>query len=94
MRDTSWFSRSVVEKLANLKARAQEYDSVEVQELTRRERQVLGALAQGLNNDQIAESLGISKNTVRNYVAGVYGKLGVSSRAEAVVWARERGIVN
>ncbi len=94
MRDTSWFSRSVVEKLANLKARAQEHDSVEVQELTRRERQVLGALAQGLNNDQIAESLGISKNTVRNYVAGVYGKLGVSSRAEAVVWARERGIVN
>ena len=95
MRDTSWFSRSVVEKLANLRARAQDNEpSIEVQELTRRERQVLGALAQGLNNDQIAESLDISRNTVRNYVAGVYGKLGVSSRAEAVVWARERGILN
>ena len=95
MRDTSWFSRSVVEKLANLKARAQESEPpVEIQELTRRERQVLGALAQGLNNDQIAENLGISSNTVRNYVAGVYGKLGVSSRAEAVVWARERGITS
>ncbi len=95
MRDTSWFSRSVVEKLANLRARAQAREpSIEVLELTKRERQVLGRMAQGFSNDQIAESLGISKNTVRNYVAGVYGKLGVSSRAEAVVWARERGVVN
>ena len=95
MRDTGWFSRGVVEKLANLRARAQDAEpSIEIQDLTRRERQVLGALAQGLNNDQIAESLGISKNTVRNYVANVYGKLGVSSRAEAVVWARERGVVS
>ncbi|CAN5865512.1 hypothetical protein BH24DEI2_BH24DEI2_09690 [soil metagenome] len=95
MRDTNWFSRSVVEKLANLKVRAQDGEpAIEIRELTRRERQVLGALAQGFNNDQIAESLDISRNTVRNYVAGVYSKLAVSSRAEAVVWARERGITN
>ena len=95
MRDTSWFSRSVVEKLANLRVRAQDAEPpIEIRELTRRERQVLGALAQGLSNDQIAANLDISRNTVRNYVAGVYGKLGVSSRAEAVVWARERGIID
>ena len=94
MRDTSWFSRSVVEKLANLRARAQDLPSTEIQDLTGRERQVLGKIAQGLSNDQIAETLAISRNTVRNYVANVYGKLGVSSRAEAVVWARERGIVS
>ena len=94
MRDTGWFSRSVVEKLANLRARAQDLPSTEIQDLTGRERQVLGKIAQGLSNDQIAETLAISRNTVRNYVANVYGKLGVSSRAEAVVWARERGIVS
>ena len=95
MRDTSWFSRGVVEKLTNLKARAQNQPPpVELQELTPRERQVLGAMARGQDNEQIAENLEISRNTVRNYVAGVYGKLGVSSRAEAVVWARERGITS
>ena len=94
MSDTNWFGRSVVEKLANLRARAQDLPSTEIQDLTGRERQVLGKIAQGLSNDQIAETLAISRNTVRNYVANVYGKLGVSSRAEAVVWARERGIVS
>ena len=45
----------------------------------------------GARNDQIASELGISYSTVRNYVARLYEKLGVHSRAEAVVWARERG---
>ena len=95
MRDTSWFSRGVVEKLTNLKARAQSQEPpTELGELTPRERQVLGRVAQGQDNEQIAQDLGITRNTVRNYVAAVYGKLGVSSRAEAVVWARERGIVS
>ena len=95
MRDTSWFSRGVVEKLTNLRARAQNQEPpAELRELTPRERQVLGLMAQGQDNEQVAAILGISRNTVRNYVAGVYGKLGVSSRAEAVVWARERGITS
>ena len=42
---------------------------------------------------EIAEEAGVAVQTVRNYVAAVYDKLGVHSRAEAVVWARERGIV-
>ena len=56
-----------------------------------REREVLGLLSEGLDNAQIAVRLDISEKTVRNHVSSVYDKLGVWSRAQAVVFARERG---
>ena len=90
MQDTAWFSRSVVEKLTQLQAG--ELDPKMVSELTKRERQVLERVAQGHSNEAISEDLGIAKQTVRNYVTRVYEKLGVHTRAEAVVWARERGL--
>ena len=62
-------------------------------ELSKREREVLERLARGLSNEQIAAELGVAVQTVRNYVSTVYDKLGVSSRPQAIVWARERGIV-
>ena len=62
-------------------------------DLSKREQEVLGLIARGLSNDTIAGELGLTVQTVRNYVAAVYDKLGVRSRAAAVVWARERGIV-
>ena len=54
---------------------------------------VAGLLARGVTNDVIAKELGIATQTVRNYLSTVYDKLGVRSRGEAIVWARERGIV-
>lgn len=60
--------------------------------LTGRERQVLELLARGLANEEIAERLGISSKTVRNVVSAVFDKLGVSSRAQAIVKARESGL--
>jgi DNA-binding NarL/FixJ family response regulator len=67
--------------------------SAEVIDLTPRDRQVLERVAQGKNNKQIAEELGLASQTVRNYITNIYSKIGVSSRSEAVVWARERGLV-
>ena len=61
-------------------------------ELTSRERQVLTLVAQGLNNAEIAEQLIITPKTVRNYVTRIYSKLGVASRAQAIVLAREAGL--
>ena len=61
-------------------------------ELTAREREVLELLARGLANDEIAARLGITSKTVRNQVSALFDKLGVSSRAQAIVKAREAGL--
>ena len=91
MQDTAWFSRSVIERLAQIRSTTPE--TPPMVSLTKRERQLLELIAAGYTNAQLVEELGLAKNTVRNYVARIYEKLDVHSRAEAVVWARERGIV-
>ena len=55
--------------------------------LTRRETEVLGVLARGRSNQQIAAELGLGQRTVEGHVSSVLGKLGVASRAEAVAYA-------
>ena len=64
-----------------------------VEALTARERDVLEWLALGLSNRAIAERLGISEHTVKFHIASIYGKLGVSSRAEAVRRAARQGLI-
>lgn len=59
--------------------------------LTARESEVLEMMAQGLANKEIAARLGISENTVKFHLASMYGKLGVSSRTEAVTAALRTG---
>lgn len=89
MADAAWFSRAVMENLAQV--RAGDVSPLERVSLTTRERSILERLAQGAGNAEIALELGISERTVRNYVSRIYSKIEVGSRAEAVVWARERG---
>ena len=60
-------------------------------DLTIREREVLELLARGYRNQEIAEELVLTQKTVRNYVSTIFAKLGVSSRGEAIVRAREAG---
>jgi pimeloyl-ACP methyl ester carboxylesterase/DNA-binding CsgD family transcriptional regulator len=62
-----------------------------VEDLTARERDVLEIIAQGLDNGAIAARLRISEKTVRNHVSIIFSKLGVNSRAHAVVVARDAG---
>ncbi|MGE0360406.1 MAG: alpha/beta fold hydrolase [Vicinamibacterales bacterium] len=59
--------------------------------LSRRERETLTLLAEGLSNAEIAERLGISEKTVRNHLSHLFDKLGVWSRTQAVVFARDHG---
>lgn len=61
--------------------------------LTPRELQVLQLVAQGLPNKGIARRLGISENTAKFHVASLCGKLGASSRTEAVTIAARRGLI-
>jgi DNA-binding NarL/FixJ family response regulator/signal transduction histidine kinase len=61
--------------------------------LTAREREVLGLVAEGLRNKEIAARLGASEKTVQFHIANLFGKLGAQSRTEAVRMARERGLL-
>ena len=58
--------------------------------LSPRERAILGLMTDGLSNASIAEHLSLSEKTVRNHVSNVFDKLGVWSRAQAIVFARDR----
>lgn len=60
--------------------------------LTKRERVVLSILDERTTLEQIAAQLFVTRNTVKSQVRSVYRKLGVSSRTEAVRWAREAGL--
>jgi DNA-binding CsgD family transcriptional regulator len=92
MKDASWFSRSIMDKLANLRNPRGTEPPKEVLDLTPREREVLGLICEGLEDKVIVERLGLSANTVRNHVASIYAKIGVNRRPAAIVWARERGL--
>ena len=61
-----------------------ESEPIERGPLTERESEVLGLLAKGLANKQIAAALGISEHTVKFHVSSIYTKLNVTNRTEAV----------
>jgi DNA-binding NarL/FixJ family response regulator len=61
--------------------------------LTAREVEVLGLLARGHSNKQIARRLVIAPKTAANHVEHIYSKLGVASRAEATLFATQHGLV-
>jgi DNA-binding NarL/FixJ family response regulator len=82
----SWFSRSLVKKLVR-PAETKPYRA----RLTPRELELLALLSEGLDNIRIADRLNLGEQTVRNYLSRLYSKLGVRTRAEAIVWARDNG---
>ncbi|MGH2750471.1 MAG: HD domain-containing phosphohydrolase [Actinomycetota bacterium] len=61
--------------------------------LTEREVEVVGMLARGLQTKQVARTLGISVKTADRHVQNAYGKIGVSTRAAATLFAMEHGLV-
>lgn len=90
-RGDTWFSRPVVVKLAQASLR--EINMTRLHVLSDRERQILTLLAQGWNNKCIADELNLAEQTVRNGVSRIYAKLEIETRSEAIVLARECGLV-
>ncbi|UXH76778.1 response regulator [Roseateles amylovorans] len=62
--------------------------------LSNREVEVIGEVAAGGSNKQVADRLGVSEETVKSHMKSILGKLGASDRVQAVVIAMRRGILN
>ena len=92
----SLFSAEEVVDLLRLAGRSRDRDREAqrtMERLTPREREVLQALADGLSDKEISENLHVGVGTVRNHLVSVFGKLGVNSRLQALVFALRHGVV-
>jgi NarL family two-component system response regulator LiaR len=82
----------VAARLMELLRQESEPGAEMLESLSQREREVLALIAEGLNNQQIAERLGIGEKTVKTHVSNVLGKLDVSDRTQAAVYAWKSGL--
>jgi len=82
--------------LMQMARRRRELDSSEarIETLTKREREIVGVVCEGLRNRQIADRLSISEATARNHLTSILDKLGLASRFDLVVFAFRHGLVN
>ena len=64
-----------------------------VEQLTEREREILALIAQGASNRQVAERLYVTEGTIKNHMSSILGKLAVRDRTQAVLKAKELGLV-
>ncbi|MEM9955477.1 MAG: LuxR C-terminal-related transcriptional regulator [Chloroflexota bacterium] len=62
-------------------------------ELTKREAEILQLISQGMSNQEIADTLFLSRGTIKAHNHNIYGKLGVRSRTQAILRAQELGII-
>jgi DNA-binding NarL/FixJ family response regulator len=85
----------IVEMLRMVSRKRQEEMEAQraIGKLTRREKEVLQALAEGLDSKSIAEKLHITVETERTHMVNILGKLGVHSRLQALVFAARNGVV-
>jgi len=84
----------LMEELRRTKAPDEPWDDPSRTELTRREKDVLAALATGLTNQEIASQLYLSENTIKYYVHSILDKLDVPNRRAAALFAKEHGLID
>lgn len=93
-RDRSSPGQADLQKSAQTTWNQESYDKLEMEQpLSDREMEVLAQLTNGLSNKEIASTLGISHQTVKNHVTAILRKIGVEDRTQAAVFALRRGWV-
>lgn len=85
-------TRRLLNAFAQMPERVAPEDAADLASLTDREREVLAGLGQGLSNAGLASTLGFSEATAKTHVSRVLAKLGCTSRVQAAILARERGL--
>ncbi|HEY0492265.1 MAG TPA: response regulator transcription factor [Candidatus Dormibacteraeota bacterium] len=84
-------TRKVLERIRKMAAST---DEVARAALSEQEKRVLRLAAQGKTNKQIAADLFLSDKTVKHHISNILGKLNLSSRAQAAVWATQHGLLD
>ena len=87
-----WLDKSTIAGLLSAANKAGDEDTVRIATLTKREREIILLIGEGLRNKQIADRLFVSETTVRHHLTSVFSKLGVSSRLDLVVYAYRHGL--
>jgi LuxR family transcriptional regulator of csgAB operon len=85
-----WFSRKTLQQhLVNIRNNVVHYSPrhVENNRLTAREKEILGLMTSGVNNQDIANRLCVSPHTVKTHITNIYRKIGVENRLQAILWA-------
>lgn len=91
-----WLDRAHTAGVVNRLTRRridQDPESVKIESLTPRERQIVTLVTEGLKNKEIAERLFISESTARNHLTSILDKLDLANRFELAVYAFRRGLV-
>jgi DNA-binding NarL/FixJ family response regulator len=91
----TWFSQQIAGLIVRSTYAPQESEQlVGASPLTPREWEILQQIGQGKSNSEIADQLTLSKTTVQNYVSSIYGKLGIETRAQAILYAMRNKLVD
>jgi DNA-binding NarL/FixJ family response regulator len=88
----AWYSQSVANKFMQWQFGRE--PEVANAHLSAKEHDLLTLMARGWSNAKIAKELSLSEQTIRNYSSALYEKIGVHTRVDAVIWARERGFAD
>ncbi|MYY13649.1 response regulator [Streptomyces sp. SID4919] len=86
-------TRRLIAEFAERKTSSRRERSLALNGLTPRETEVLGLIARGLSNQEIADRLVLAEQTVKTHIGRVLAKLGLRDRAQAVIFAYESGLV-
>ena len=84
-----WISREIMSKFIPESKKARRLSANETSVLSGRETEILDLVAQGAMNTQIAQTLYISRHTVKSHLYNIYKKIKVTNRLEAALWAKE-----
>ena len=93
-----WFERSsIANALGEMSRvngdRTQDDDVLKIATLSKREREVVALIGEGLKNKQIADRLFLSETTIQHHLSSIFSKLGVTDRLELVIYAYRQGLV-
>lgn len=96
-RGDTWINQVLLSKLLRNNyqktEKADDWDRLQIEPLTKREKQVIELICKGLKNKEIANLLFISEATVRHHLSSVYGKLGVEDRLNLVIYAYQNNLI-